>query len=53
MKHLLKQVMTEKLQNKKKIEESSKKEECGDEKHVFPFTWPNGLNWAYRKDLFI
>ena len=34
--------MTENLQNKKKIEESSKKEgqkeEGGDEKHVFSFT---------------
>ena len=32
--------MTESLQNKKKIGKSSKKEEGGDEKHVFSFTRP-------------
>ena len=32
--------MTESLQNKKKIEKSSKKEEGGDEKHIFSFTRP-------------
>ena len=40
MRHLLKLVRDESLQNKKKIEESSKKGAGGDEKHIFSFTWP-------------
>ena len=34
MKHLLEQVITESLQNKKEFGESSKKEGGGDTKHV-------------------
>ena len=41
MKHLLEQVINESLKNKKNFEESSKKEEGGDEKHIYFFRWPN------------
>ena len=40
LKHHYEQVITENLQNKKKIEKSLKKEEGGDAKHVIFFIRP-------------
>ena len=51
LKHLLEQVITESLQNKKKFEESSKKEGGGDAKHVGFFTWPNRTSQNLRNVL--